>query len=135
MKSFPWIFSLFLIICGCSGYGENPMIGPGTPEWKDLYELPDAQPKELEANNPLRKQLFDQLRFRLNSQTHSQLLFKGSLKAFRNWAVFVGSSIDNEGKPVKFPPMDNSDTAVLWIRTNEGWQLVDSAPATVTRSS
>lgn len=130
MKSFPWIFSLFVILCGSPSYGEKPMIAPGTPEWKELYE-----PQELAADNPLRKQLFDQLRFRLNSQTHSQLLFKGSLKAFRNWAVFVGSSIDNEGKPVKFPPMDNSDTAVLWIRTNEGWQLVDSAPATVTRSS
>jgi len=104
---------------------QKPMIEPGTADWRELYDPPSSQPQEVASNNPLRKQLFDQLRFRLNSKIKSKLLFEGSLKAFKNWAVFVGNSVDDSGKPIKFPPMDNSDTAALWIRTKAGWQLVD----------
>ena len=54
-----------------------------------------------------------------------KILFSGSLKAYRNWAFFSGETVSPDGKPMRFPPQENSDTAALWIRTVDGWRVVD----------
>ena len=52
--------------------------------------------------------------------------FQGSLRVFKNWALFLGSTVDGNGQSIKLPPMDNDDTVALWLRTRRGWQLIDS---------
>jgi hypothetical protein len=47
------------------------------------------------------------------------------LKAFKNWALFTGSTLDSKERPVAFEGSENSETCALWLRTREGWKLID----------
>jgi hypothetical protein len=53
--------------------------------------------------------------------------FQGELKAFKNWAFFLGSVLDSKDRAIQFPPVDNTETAALWLRGREGWRLVNYA--------
>ena len=100
---------------------SQPMVPATDPEWAKVYDPPYKVPTELPADSPLRKELFGLLRLKATPQ-HK---FEGSLKVFRNWAVFLGRTVDKEGKRIKNLPMDNDDAAALWLRTKDGWKLVD----------
>ncbi|MEM7602671.1 MAG: hypothetical protein AAF357_14795, partial [Verrucomicrobiota bacterium] len=97
---------------------------PGTVFWESLYDPPYAEPTEIPAGDPLRKELFDLLRPKLEPIAKKPILFSGSLQAFKNWALFQGESQDKEGNPIAYPDMGNSDTVGLWLRTADGWKLV-----------
>ncbi|GEP43898.1 hypothetical protein [Brevifollis gellanilyticus] len=104
---------------------EDPIIQPGTDLWRDAFDPPFTKPAEVPKDTPLRKQLFDLLRPKIEREAKRKVQFEGSLRAFKNWALFSGETVDADGKSVKFPPMDNTDTVALWLRTREGWRLVD----------
>ncbi len=95
--------------------------------WDDLFTPAYVSPTELPKKETLRKELFNMFRTAIEDKaaTGQQLLFSGSLKSFKNWAFFSGSALDAAGKPIAFPPMENSDAAALWLRTCKGWTLVD----------
>ncbi len=97
------------------------MIPANDPEWAEVYDPPYKVPTDLPADSPSRKELFELLRLKATPQHR----FEGSLKVYRNWAVFLGRTVDKEGKTIKNPPMDNDDAAALWLRTRDGWRLVD----------
>jgi hypothetical protein len=100
-------------------------VKPGTEEWKQIYDPPFEKPSELGADSSLRKQLFDLLRPKVESIAKQPVKFQGSLRAFRNWALFVGRSLDEKGVSLKLPELGNDDTVALWLRTSGGWKLVD----------
>lgn len=100
---------------------SQPMVPPGSAEWAEVYDPPYKVPTELPAESALRKELFDSLRLKVTPQ-HK---FTGSLKVYRNWAFFVGATVDNKGEPLKHPPHDNSDAVAIWLRTSQGWKLID----------
>ncbi len=100
---------------------SQPMVPPGSAEWAEVYDPPYKVPTELPAESALRKELFDLLRIKVTPQ-HK---FTGSLKVYRNWAFFVGATVDNKGEPLKHPPHDNSDAVAIWLRTSQGWKLID----------
>lgn len=104
---------------------EDPMIQPGTDLWRNAFDPPFTKPEEIPRDMPLRKQLFDLLRPKVEREAKRKVQFEGSLRAFKNWAIFIGSTLDTDGKPVKFPTWDNDDTAALWLRTEDGWRLVN----------
>jgi hypothetical protein len=106
---------------------EQPTIKPGSEEWRSLYEPAFEKPTELEMDSELRKSLFNLIRPRAEKIAKQEEKFRGSLRAYRNWAFFSGSSIDADGKPVEYPDLGNSDTVALWLRTLDGWKLVDFA--------
>ena len=101
--------------------------GPDSEEWKLLYDPPFKKPGEVPKGSELRKELFDLARPKLEKLAKQPLLFSGSLKAYRNWALFTGVSVDKAGNEIAFPEDGNSDTVILWIRTVEGWKVVDFA--------
>lgn len=101
----------------------EPFIPTSSPEWAELYQPPYKKPSELPVGSELRKELFNMLR----KETDPATKFKGSLKAFRNWAVFLGETVDANGQSITHPPHDNTDTACLWIRTEKGWVIVESS--------
>ena len=35
--------------------------------------------------------------------------------------------LDGKDRAIRFAPVDNSETAALWLRTKGGWKLVDFA--------
>ena len=94
------------------------MIKPGTPEWRAAFDPPCEKPPEVPMGTPLRRPGVERMAKR-------PVRFEGSLRAFRNWAIFLGGTVDKDGRAVKLPPMDNSDTVALWLRTKDGWRLVD----------
>jgi hypothetical protein len=101
---------------------------PGSEQWKALYDPPYTQPTEIPRDSGLRKQLFDLLRPKLERESGlSGIRFQGELKAFKNWAFFMGSTLDAKDRAIRFKPTDNTETAALWLRTKEGWKLVDYA--------
>ena len=106
---------------------EPSTIKPGSEEWRSLYEPAFGQPTELEMDSELRKSLFNLIRPRAEKIAKQAVKFRGSLRVYHNWAFFTGSSIDADGKPVEYPDLGNSDTVALWLRTLEGWKLVDFA--------
>jgi hypothetical protein len=104
---------------------EDLIIQPGTDLWREMFDPPFTKPAEIPKDMPLRKQLFDLLRPKVERVAKQKVQFEGSLRAFKNWAMFTGRTLDTDGKSVKFPDLGNDDTAALWLRTNEGWRLID----------
>lgn len=90
-------------------------------EFGGIYDPPYKKPTELARGSELRGALFDKLR----AKTKKEVLFEGSLKAYRNWALFTGRTVDRAGKSVAHPPLGNDDAVGLWIRTRDGWTVVD----------
>lgn len=114
------------LVLGLSA-AEPLIIKLGSKEWREVYEPGFEKPTELEVDSELRKSLFDSIRPRAEKIAKKGVKFHGSLRAYRNWAFFSGSSIDANGKPVEYPELGNSDTVALWLRTLDGWKLVDFA--------
>ena len=119
-----------LIAMACFGALSSALaqpegLRPDSREWRDLFEPPFKQPQEVPATSPLRKQLFELLRPPIARLAQRPIRFEGSLRAYKNWALFSGRTVDAQGVSVKLPPMDNDDTVGLWLRTRDGWRLVD----------
>lgn len=118
----------FLYICLCSSLAvlatltaeEPAIVLASSPEWAEIYSPPVKEPTEIPAGSKLRGELFELLRVK----TGQDIQFAGSLKAFRNWACFLGRTVDRSGKSLKHPPLYNDDAAGLWLRTQDGWTVV-----------
>jgi hypothetical protein len=108
-----------------SAVAQQELIRPDSREWRELFDPSFAQPGEIQSSSPLRKELFELLRPHIARFTKRPVRFEGTLRAFKNWALFIGTTVDNNGTEVTFPPMGNTDTAALWLRTRVGWHLVD----------
>lgn len=119
------IFTFAGFLFACAVCAEEPAIAPGSPEWREIFDPPFTQPTEIPAKSELRKTLFDLLRPRVEKAAKRPVQFEGSLRAFKNWALFMGRTVDAKGDSVKLPPIGNDDTVALWLRTREGWKLVD----------
>ena len=117
-----------LIVSAGLSLGQDFSGQPGSEQWKALYDPAYATPTELPREVPLRKQLFDLLRPKIEQVSAERgVRFQGDLKAFKNWALFVGSTLDAKDRAIKFPPTDNTETAALFLRTKDRWVLVDFA--------
>ncbi len=111
--------------------GKEPWMSDG--EWLTLFDPHFTRPAEIPAGSSLRKTLFDQLRAKV--QRKGGVRFMGSLRAFKNWALFRGEAWNANGKPiyvsysqkvkVKDDPLANDNVAGVWLRTRAGWKLVD----------
>lgn len=116
---------LFLAISLPPALSQEREITPDSEEWRDLYEPPFAKPTELTADSPLRKKLFDLLRPEVEHIAKEPTRFQGNLRVFKNWALFMGRSLDANGVSLKLPELGNDDTVALWLRTWDGWKLVE----------
>jgi hypothetical protein len=124
MKAAAWILALSATWSLAQDFSGQP----GSEQWKALYDPPYATPTEVPRDTPLRKQLFDLLRPKIEQvSAQRDVRFQGDLKAFKNWALFVGSTLDAKDRAIKFPPTNNTETAALFLRTKDGWRLVDFA--------
>ncbi len=108
-----------------SASAEDLIISLGSDGWNDIYEPDASQPVEIAKADPLRKKLFGLARPKLEKVAGKPILFNGSLRGFRNWALFRGVSEDKSGNPIAYPEFGNSDTVALFLRTVNGWVLVD----------
>ena len=117
------VFGAFL----CFGAEPHRAIEPGSELWRAVFNPPYLTPTELPAHSALRKQLFDKLRPRIEKLAKTPVRFEGSLRAFKNWAVFTGQSLDANNKELRFDTPDGLDavTTAIWLRTRDGWTLVD----------
>lgn len=119
------IVSFVSTLVVCSTLAQKERIHPDSREWGELFDPPFTEPREIASSSPLRKELFGLLRPPIARLAKRPVRFEGSLRAFKNWALFTGSTVDDHGASVKFPPVDNSDTVALWLRTRTGWNLID----------
>ncbi len=97
-----------ILLAACSTLpvsAEDLIIQPGTDLWREMFDPPFTKPAEVTKDMPLRKQLFDLLRAKVEREAKHKVQFEGGLRAFKNWAVFVGRTLDTDGKSVKFPPL------------------------------
>lgn len=118
--------AFLVLVCAIScAVAEESALAPDSEAWRETFKPPFAKPTELPADMPLRRELFDLLRPRIERDAKRPVRFEGSLRAFKNWALFTGRTVDANGKSVKLPPMGNDDTVALWLRTRDGWRLVD----------
>jgi hypothetical protein len=110
------------LLTGASpAYGDPPaIVAPTSGEWDEIYVPASRAPTEVKVGSKLRSELFDLLRAEADPATR----FSGRLKAYRNWAFFLGSTVDEAGKSKKNPPLGNDDAVALWLRTQRGWTLV-----------
>ena len=106
---------------------EPSIVKPGSEDWQVVYEPAYQKPTELEVGSDLRKTLFELIRPRVTEIAKQPVKFQGSLRVFRNWAFFGGNALDSNEKPLQLPEDGNSDTVALWLRTLDGWRLVDFA--------
>ena len=116
------------VVCGlplCVVSAQQEVIRPDSREWRELFDPPFPKPQEIPSTSPLRKELFELLRPYIAPVAKRPVRFEGTLRAFKNWVLFIGTTVDDKGAEVKFPPMGNTDTAALWLRTRVGWRLVD----------
>jgi hypothetical protein len=122
MKGLSIIATSFLLAGACfhQARAQSP-VAADSSDWAEIYNPPYKSPTELPPDSALRRELFSILRGKATPQTR----FSGSLKVFKNWALFIGRTVDQKGESLKHPPMDNDDALGLWLRTTEGWKLVD----------
>lgn len=123
-------FVIILFAFTSLGSAEDWTVQPDSDEWRALFDPPFTTPTEISADTPLRKQLFDLLRPHIERERKASkgaIRFQGDLKAFKNWAFFMGITFDQNGEPIRFAPLDNTETSGLWLRTRKGWRLVDYA--------
>jgi hypothetical protein len=124
MRAYAVVGLLFALLL-CAASAQQEAIRPDSEEWRQLFDPPFPEPREVPSSSPLRKELFELLRTPVARLAKQPVRFEGSLRAFKNWALFTGSTVDEHGAYVRFPPIDNSDTVALWLRTRDGWRLVD----------
>jgi hypothetical protein len=126
---------LAFLFCSCGilmGFGAKAhaqeFVSKDSELWAEIYDPPYKKPTEIPKGSELRKALFEQLRPKISALVGGKkILFSGSLKAYRNWAFFTGETVDDDGESVPIGEFGNSDTAALWLRTEDGWRLVDSS--------
>ena len=90
----------------------------------ELFAPTTRVPTELKIGSDDRVLLFSILR----KQTDGKVRFSGSLKTCKNWALFVGSTVNPDGSPrvlVRMGDDGNTDACALWINSSMGWKLVD----------
>lgn len=126
MKHLPLVLSLTATLLCSQSIAEDLIIRPGTEAWKELYEPDATNPVEIQRTDPLRKKLFSLARPGIEKKAGKTVLFNGSLKGYRNWALFQGSIEDKSGKPIYFDEFESNAAVALFIRTVNGWVLVDS---------
>ncbi len=119
--------SIFLLIIFATFpvCAEEPVSSLEKEMWDELFDPPFKEPAEVKKGNKLRKLLFEELRPSISKEAKKIVKFSGNIRVYKNWAFFVGASYDEKGELVIYPPMDNSDTCALWLRTRRGWTLVD----------
>ena len=118
--------SLASFLLASAALAEDFTVDPGSDLWKELFNPAYTKPTEIPRDNALRKQLFDLLRPGIERAAKKQgVKFQGELKAFKNWALFTGSTLDSKERPVAFEGSESSETCALWLRTREGWKLID----------
>ena len=123
----PRVLHLFLWFAA-TAIAQDFTGAPGSEQWKALYDPAFSKPAEIPRDGPLRKQLFDLLRPSIEREARQRgIRFQGELKAFKNWAFFFGTVLDSKDRAIRFEPVDNTETAALWLRTKAGWKLVDYA--------
>jgi hypothetical protein len=126
---------------GKIGCGE--LNDPITQYWADRYgmpmefwggyavQVPEKERKaafafpnrvEISPGMGLRKELFDILRPEVERLYGKGMRFSGLLEGDKNWALFQGTTNNAKGQNV---PEDGGDTVALWLRTCDGWILVD----------
>jgi len=104
-----------------TAFGDAPeIVPPSSDEWNEIYDPPTKVPAEIPGGSKLRSELFDLLRTKSSPATQ----FSGSIKSFRNWAFFLGRTVDRSGNSLKNPPHGNDDAVALWLRTQDGWIVV-----------
>jgi hypothetical protein len=123
---------------GCGEFDD-----PATIYWADRYGMPaefwgdGSEPiphndraaelafekrGDIPAKSGLRKELFDILRPQVEHRYGKAVRFTGTLEGFKNWALFQGTTNDAKGNNI----LENGgDTVALWLRTCDGWLLVD----------
>ena len=105
---------------------EDLMIKPGTEDWKRSYEPDATEPVEIERDNALRKELFSLARPKIEKKAGKPVLFNGSMKGYRNWALFQGSVEDKNGVAIDFGEFESDAAVALFLKTINGWVLVDA---------
>ena len=122
-----YFYSILLVVIFTAGSdcsaAESPTLESDL--WDELFEPPVEEPTEVKKGSELRKTLFEALRPAISKEAKQAVKFSGTIRVFKNWAFFVGASYDKKGELMGYPPMDNSDTCALWLRTRLGWTLVD----------
>jgi len=93
--------------------------------WNEIYNPPYTVPTEITNGSQLRALLFDKLRMPIVKRAKSEVKFAGTVRVYQNWAFFLGSSFDSNGKRITYPPMQESDIVALWLHTVNGWVVVD----------
>ncbi len=122
----PLIIAAAIAICTTPLFAQELQAPKGSDLWDQLYDPPYTEPTEIPANEPLRKELFNILRPRIEKLAGKPVLFQGSLKAYRNWAMFMGEGLDKESeKPLTYDEFESTSVIGLWLRTLEGWKLID----------
>lgn len=121
----PHLFVTLLTFLPAAVFSADLEFGPESPQWEMLYRPAFKKPQEIPVGDPVRKELFDLLRPKIEKKAKQPVLFQGGLFAFRNWALFQGDTLDKNEKPIAFPGLGNSDTVALWLHTADGWKLVD----------
>jgi hypothetical protein len=93
----------------------------GDERFYDRYPAP----ANLKAGDALRKELFEVLRPIHERFAKKKAKFTGRMWVQRHWAVFAGSSVDEKGTPIAEPGSGNTEVAALWLKTFQGWVVVD----------
>ncbi len=126
-------FVIILFAFTSLGSAEDWTVQPDSDEWRALFDPPFTTPTEISADTPLRKQLFDLLRPHIERERKASkgaIRFQGDLKAFKNWAFFMGITFDQNGEPYfanvmahQFElyamswPTEDQDALVTWIES------------------
>lgn len=94
-------------------------------EWEQIFTTKSRTPIQISRTSPQWTEIIASFKphFKANTPPGSQL--SGSLTAFKNWALFSGDTTDPNDTPITPPDGFSSDTTILFLKTRDGWQVVD----------
>lgn len=94
-------------------------------EWDEIYSVKSRTPITLVIEAKEARPILDAFMPLFKKRTPAGSKLVGDIKAFKNWALFTGYSADPKGNPITPNDGTASDTTVLFLKTREGWTVVD----------
>lgn len=87
--------------------------------------LPAAE--EVPPGSALRKTLFQSIRPQAEKLAGGEVKFFGSLRRQDNWAFFLGTLVDSQGRAVLLGEVESSDAMALWKKEGGEWRIITFA--------
>ena len=94
-------------------------------EWETLYVTKPRTPTIVELDSEYGREIMKAFETIFQKRTPKGAKLVGRITAYKNWALFGGYTASANGDQITPEDGIASDTTILFLKTREGWTVVD----------